>query len=120
MVRPQEWLNRASNTLLPAAFYFVNSGKINKGHDNDYNIVFWILDKTGQEYKYESDVVSDMLGVANDIINILNVRNNPYIIDESITYNVVTDKYEDYLAGVTFNLNFKTFSTFTACDAPTT
>jgi hypothetical protein len=81
--------------------------------------VFWFLDKSGQEYKYESDVVSDMLGVATDIINLLNVGNNPYIIDESITYNVATDQYEDYLAGVTFNINLKTFSTFTACDAPT-
>jgi hypothetical protein len=119
MVRPQEWLNRTTDALFPAAFYFVNSGTINKGHDNDFTIAFWFLDKSGQEYKYESDVVSDMLGVATDIINLLNVGNNPYIIDESITYNVATDQYEDYLAGVTFNLNLKTFSTFTACDAPT-
>jgi hypothetical protein len=118
MVRPQEWLNRTEAAEFPAAFFWVNTGTLNKGHDNDYTITFWFYDKAGMEYLYECDVVSDMLGVANDVVNKLRLGSNPYLVPDTVNYNVVSDSSEDYLAGVTFNIDFKTFSNFDSCDFP--
>lgn len=118
MVRPVEWLNRTEKADFPAAFFWINTGTLNKGHENDYTITFWYYDKSGVEYLYETDVVSDMLGVASDIVNKFRLGSNPYLVPDNISYNVVSDSSEDYLAGVTMNIDFKTFSTFTLCDFP--
>jgi hypothetical protein len=56
--------------------------------------------------------------VANDIVNKLRLGSNPYLVPDAITYNVVSDSSEDYLAGVTLTIDFKTFSNFDSCDFP--
>ncbi len=117
-VRPSEWLNGAVNATFPAVFWWMDAGSINKGQKADYNVSFWFLDKSGQEFKFEEDVVSDMQGIAYDIIQKMRVEDQPWLIDDNINYDVVTDYAEDYLAGITMNFTIQTFSTFTACDMP--
>ena len=41
-----------------------------------------------------------------------------YYIDDNITINAISDKYEDYLAGVEFTVNIYNQREFDACDAP--
>ena len=117
-VRPQEWLNRGVNATFPAVFWWATGGSMNKGQKNDFTVTFWFLDKAGQEFKFEEDVVSDMQGIAYDIIQKMRVETQPWLIDDNINFDVVSDYAEDYLAGITMNFTIETFSTFTACDMP--
>lgn len=117
-VRPSEWLNRGTDATFPAAFWWATGGALNKGQVASYNLVFYFFDKSGQEYKFEEDVVSDMQGIAYDIIQKMRVEDQPWLVDDNINFDVVTDYGEDYLAGVTMNFTIQTFSNFTACDMP--
>lgn len=116
--RPEEWLQATKGIKYPCCCYWITGGEFDKGNMHNYAITFWFLDKAGQEYLHEGDVVSDMEGVAGDIVSLLRDERKPYIIDDSISWTAVYDKYEDYLAGVQLSLNIETVSPFDGCDVP--
>lgn len=118
-VTPQEWLNRESQPVYPVATYSVNAGSFNIGHEQAYTVQFFFLDKSGAEAEYEQDVISDQVQTAGDIVALMRPGKKPYFIDENITFNAISDKYEDYLAGVELTINITTLSDFSACDVPT-
>jgi len=115
---PKEWLQRESQIIYPCATFSINNGSLNVGAEQVYTVQFFFLDKSGLEAEYEQDVTSDQLQIASDIINYLRIGSNAFFIDDSITFNCISDKYEDYLAGVEFTINITTQSDFSACDAP--
>jgi hypothetical protein len=41
-----------------------------------------------------------------------------YSIDDNISFNGISDKYEDYLAGVELTINISTQNEFTGCNVP--
>lgn len=114
---PKEWLFRDSQPEFPIACFAINTGSLNLGREQVYNVTFWFLDKSGMEAEFETEVISDQLQIAADIVSEL--RSNPvYVIPEAITYEAIADKFEDYLAGVTLTINISTISSYDACDAP--
>jgi hypothetical protein len=115
---PKEWLQRESQIIYPVATFSINNGSLNVGAQQIYTVQFFFLDKSGVEAEYETDVTSDQIQIASDIINYLRIENNPYFIDDNVTFNCISDKYEDYLAGIEFTINITTQSDFSACDAP--
>ena len=116
---PKEWLFRDSQPEFPIACFAINNGSLNLGREQVYNVTFWFLDKSGMEAEFETEVISDQLQIAADIVSEL--RSNPvYVIPEAITYEAIADKFEDYLAGVTLTINISTISSYDACDAPFT
>jgi hypothetical protein len=70
------------------------------------------------EREFEDDVASDQLQICADIISKLRNGANNWTIDDNITYNLISDKFEDYLSGVEVSFNMTTFSDFDACDIP--
>ena len=115
---PREWLFADSQPVFPVACYAVNSGSLNVGREQKYNLTLWFLDKSGMEREFEDDVTSDQLQICADIISKLRNGANNWVIDDNITYNLISDKFEDYLAGVEVSFDMTTFSDFDACDIP--
>lgn len=116
---PREWLFVETQPIFPIACFAINSGSLNVGREQVYNISLWFLDKAGMEAEFEPDVASDQLQIAADIISSMRNGANNYTIDTNINYNFVLDKFEDYLSGVELTFNINTISDFDACDMPT-
>lgn len=115
---PREWLFEDSQPVFPVACFAMNSGSLNVGREQVYNLSLWFLDKSGIEREFEDDVASDQLQICADIISKLRNGANNWTIDDNITYNLISDKFEDYLSGVEVSFNMTTFSDFDACDIP--
>ena len=118
-VTPKEWLLRDDQPVYPIATFNVNSGSINKGREQIYNVQFFFLDKSGKEAEFETDVISDQMQTASDIISLMRGGRNSYTIDDNISFNAISDKYEDFLAGIELTINISTQNEFTGCDVPT-
>lgn len=117
-VTPKEWLLRDEQPIYPIATFSVNSGSINKGREQIYNVQFFFLDKSGKEAEFETDVISDQMQTASDIISLMRGGRNSYSIDDNISFNAISDKYEDFLAGIELTINISTQNEFTGCDVP--
>lgn len=115
---PREWLFKNSQPVLPIACVSINSGSLNIGREQVYNLTLWFLDKSGLEREFEDNVCSDQLQICADIISKLRNGANNWLISENITYNLISDKFEDYLAGVEISFDITTYSEFDACNIP--
>lgn len=115
---PREWLFADSQPVFPVACFAINSGSLNVGREQVYNLSLWFLDKSGMEREFEDDVASDQLQICADIISKLRNGANNWTISDNITYNLISDKFEDYLSGVEVSFDMTTFSDFDACDIP--
>ena len=115
---PIEWINRDEQPVFPLACFQIDSGNMNKGRELIYVIQFWFIDKSGQEAEFETEVISDQHSIALDIVNKLRSESMDYTIDNSVTWNAISEKYEDYLSGVTLTINLSTISKYDACNFP--
>jgi hypothetical protein len=115
---PIEWLNWDDQPVFPLASFAINRGGLNAGREQTYQIEIWFLDKSGVEGEFETDVVSDMHSIAADIISTLRKGSNPYVIDAQISWDAVSEKFEDYLSGVYLTFNLSIVSKFDACSMP--
>lgn len=114
---PTEWIGYNSQPLFPVACYVMDVGNFNVGRELIYSIQFWFIDKSGVEGEFETEIVGNMHGVANDIV--MSLRQDRFIsIDTTINWTAVSEKFEDYLSGVTLTFNLTTVSDFNNCDFP--
>jgi hypothetical protein len=118
-ITPKEWLMDDDQPVYPICCYSLNSGTLNKGRQHIFSIQFFFLDKSGAENEFMTDVISDQLQISNDIVELIRGTKRDYTIDDSIQFTTVSDKYEDYLAGISFTTNITTQSDFDGCDVPT-
>jgi hypothetical protein len=75
------------------------------------------LDKSGVEGEFETDVISDQHQIANDIIAQLR-KDFTISIDTNITWNAISEKFEDYLSGVEFTITISTTDQYQLCSLP--
>jgi hypothetical protein len=115
---PVQWLNWDNQPVFPLASFAIDRGGLNAGREQTYEIQMWFLDKSGVDSEFETDVVSDMHSVAADIISTLRRGSNPYTIDTSISWDAVSEKFEDYLSGVYLTFNLSVVSAYDACSMP--
>jgi len=115
---PGEWIFKDGQPEFPLCCYSVVDGTLNKGQEQVYNVQFFFLDKSGQENLFEQDVISDQLQIASDIISIIRTGKRSYFIEDQTSFRTISDKYEDYLAGVEITLNITTTSDNTCADIP--
>lgn len=118
-VTPIEWLNRDEQPVYPVAAYTVLNATSSIGKQIVYSVQIFFLDRSGAEAEFEPDVISDQLQIANDILEKIRGVKQTYFFDDSVTINFISDKYEDYLAGVEMTINITTQSDFDGCDFPT-
>jgi hypothetical protein len=117
---PLDWLNREQQPEYPVACFTVNTGFFGSNRSLNYSINFWFLDKSGAEGEFETDVVSDMHLISNDVVSWLKRGDSEYIVDNQITWNALSEKFEDYISGITFTVNANVISNYGACDYPVT
>ena len=116
---PIEWLNYDNQPVFPLASFSINTGGFNIGKQHSFDIQFWFIDKAGVEGEFEIEVVNDMHQIAGDIISKLRNGANSYVIDDNIRYDVISEKFEDYLSGITTTITLTSTSDFDGCDMPT-
>lgn len=116
---PQEWLFRETAAKLPVCCFDVLSSTFNNGQEQNWSVQFFFLDKSGPEAEFETEVISDQWQIAEDIYQLLRADQGTFAVDDSVTITPISDKYEDYLAGVTFTINIATQRDFSSCDTPT-
>ena len=116
---PQQWLNWTNIPIYPVASYTINDGQYNAGRELVYRINFWFLDKSGVDGEFETEVTSDMLQIAVDVLNELRLQYNSYGISTNVSWTALSEKFEDYLTGINFNIDLSIVNVFTACDSPT-
>jgi hypothetical protein len=44
---------------------------------------------------------------------------NDFVIDDNIRFDVISEKFEDYLSGVQLTISLTSTSSFDGCDMPT-
>jgi hypothetical protein len=115
---PKEWLLRDEQPVYPIACFSVNSGSLNLGREQVFNVQFFFLDKSGKEAEFENDVISDQIQTGSDILSLMRTGRNSYSIDDNVSFNAISDKYEDYLAGIEYTINISTQNEFTGCNVP--
>ena len=115
---PKEWLQRESQIIYPCATFSINNGSLNVGAEQVYSVQFFFLDKSGKEAEFESDVLSDQMQIASDILSLMRTGRKDYSIDDNVSFNAISDKYEDYLAGIEYTINISTQNEFTGCNVP--
>ena len=115
---PREWLLRDEQPVYPIACFSINSGSINIGREQVFTVQFFFLDKSGKEAEFENDVISDQIQIASDILNLIRTSRKNYSIDDNVSFNAISDKYEDFLAGIEYTINISTQNEFTGCNVP--
>lgn len=115
----QEWLKTEGNNDYPVCCFAINNGNLEPGY-KVFSVQFWFMDLSGKDAEFELDVVSDQTEIANDIVGLLKGHTQPWEIDESISFQVLLHKFEDYLSGVQLTVNLKIANTYDTCISPTT
>jgi hypothetical protein len=102
----------------PLCCFTINNGSFERGYKN-FIVTVWFLDKAGLEGEFEIDVTNDQIEIANDIISLVRQsQKRDWLIDDNISFQVISDSFEDYLAGVQMDITFKTIDNYDACSVP--
>ena len=66
---PIEWINWDDQPVFPLACFTLNSGGLNAGREQVYQINLWFLDKSGKDGEFEKEVNSELHSICADIVS---------------------------------------------------
>lgn len=86
----------------------------------DYKFTLWLLDGVRRGEVNETEVLSDQILIAHDIIAQLHHPSYPWAFERSqrFTLNMYTEKTAYKLSGVTFDITLKTLKPADTCQIP--
>lgn len=93
-----EFLAQTDN-VYPAMFYSLTGSQIN-GKSLDMSFSLFFLDRQLQDETNETEVLSDQLLIAQDIISMLRFPKFDWEIGDNVILEFFTENEKDYLAGV--------------------
>lgn len=93
-----EFLAQTDNTY-PAMFYSLTGSQIN-GKSLDMSFSLFFLDRQLQDETNETEVLSDQLLIAQDIVSMLRFPKFDWQIADNVILEFFTENEKDYLAGV--------------------
>ena len=115
---PNEWIFREENPDFPLRCFSMNAGVLEPGYKT-FDLQIWFLDRAGVDGEFEVDVVSDQLEIANDIAGLLKQSwVNDWLIEGDFIFEVLLEKFEDFLAGVKISATLKTVNNYDTCSIP--
>ena len=114
---PVEWINRNEIPSFPVVNYSVNSGSFNQGRELVYRIDLWVLDKSGSDAEFESEVINDCHKICGDIVNSMRQQFKEYSIG-NVAWISLSEKFEDYLSGLKITIDLSCMAQYGACDFP--
>ena len=93
-----EFLAQTDN-IYPAMFYSLTGSQIS-AKNISLNFSLFFLDRQLQDESNETEVISDQLLIAQDIISMMRSPKFDWELNDDISLEFYTEKEEDYLAGV--------------------
>lgn len=112
-----EFLAQADN-VYPAMFYSLTGSSIS-GKQLDLNFSLYFLDRQLQGEENETEVLSDQLLIAQDIVSMMRFPKFDWEIGDNVTLEFFTEKEEDYLAGVKADVTVSFPMLSDRCQVPT-
>ena len=112
-----EFLAQTDN-VYPAMFYSLTGSQIN-GKSLDMSFSLFFLDRQLQDETNETEVLSDQLLIAQDIISILRFPKFDWEIGDNVILEFFTENEKDYLAGVKADVTISFPMLSNRCQIPT-
>lgn len=112
-----EFLAQTDN-VYPAMFYSLTGSQIN-GKSLDMSFSLFFLDRQLQDETNETEVLSDQLLIAQDIISMLRFPKFDWEIGDNVILDFFTENEEDYLAGVKADVTISFPMLSNRCQIPT-
>lgn len=112
-----EFLAQTDN-VYPAMFYSLTGSQIN-GKSLDMSFSLFFLDRQLQDETNETEVLSDQLLIAQDIISMLRFPKFDWEIGDNVVLEFFTENEKDYLAGVKADVSISFPMLSNRCQIPT-
>lgn len=112
-----EFLAQTDNTY-PAMFYSLTGSQIN-GKSLDMSFSLFFLDRQLQDETNETEVLSDQLLIAQDIVSMLRFPKFDWEIGDNVVLEFFTENEKDYLAGVKADITISFPMLSNRCQVPT-
>jgi len=114
-----DYLSKGTDNIYPSLYYDVTGANI-QGKSLTLNFSLYFFDRMLAENTNETEVLSDMLEVAQDIL--AQLKYNNFIFDEmtSATISFITEDTPDLLAGVKVDMALDIPFLADRCQVPTT
>ena len=113
-----DFLSKGSDNVYPAMFFDLTGSSIS-GTTLTMEFSLYFLDRMLAEQSNETEVLSDQLSVAQDIIAQLKYNDFDFEIQDSVPLQYVTENTPDLLAGVVANVRLDLPFTADRCVVPT-
>lgn len=101
-----DYLSRGVDNVYPSLYYDLTAADI-AGNTLSLNFSLYFFDRMLPEETNETEVLSDMLEVAQDIIAQLNHPNFQFDVSQNVTITFFTEDTPDLLAGVQANISIE-------------
>jgi hypothetical protein len=113
-----DFLSKGSDNVYPAMFFDLTGSSIS-GTTLTMDFSLYFLDRMLAEQSNETEVLSDQLSVAQDIVAQLKYNDFDFEIQDSVALQFVTENTPDLLAGVVANVSLDLPFTADRCVVPT-
>lgn len=115
-----EFLAKTPDSRYPAMYFDLVNATIN-GSVTTVTFSFFFMDRMLPELTNETEVLSDQLLIAQDIISQLRYNKYPeFIAGENIPIEFFTEESPDLIAGVKVDIDFEIDSALDRCAVPST
>lgn len=114
-----DYLSRGTDNVYPSLYFDLTGGNVaERGFTLNFSLYF--MDRMFHEGTNETEVLSDMLEVCQDIIAQLRYNNFEFDEGMSATLNFFTEDTPDLLAGVRADITLELPFIANRCQVPTT
>lgn len=114
-----DYLSRGVDNVYPSLYYDLTGADI-AGNTLSLNFSLYFFDRMLPEETNETEVLSDMLEVAQDIVAQLNHPNFEFDMSQNVTFTFFTEDTPDLLAGVQANITIEIPFLQNRCVVPST
>ena len=114
-----DFLSKGSDNVYPALFFDLTGSSIS-GTTLTMDFSLYFFDRMLAEQSNETEVLSDQLSIAQDIVAQLKFNEFDFVIQDSVPLQYFTEDTPDLLAGVRADVSLDLPFTADRCQVPTT
>ena len=114
------WERLSNVEVTYPAMFFSLTGATLLSKQLQYNFSIYLMDRMLSEETNETDVLSDMTSVGQDIVALLRAPYQTWTIGENASISYFTESDPDYLAGIKIDITLTLPSINNRCVIPTT
>lgn len=114
------WERLSNGEVTYPAMFFSLTGATLLSKQLQYNFSIYLMDRMLSEETNETDVLSDMTSVGQDIVALLRAPYQTWTIGENAIISYFTESDPDYLAGIKIDITLTLPSINNRCVIPTT